>query len=123
MQLLVLGITEPSQNFYPVIPLSFEIILNIVNYYSFWEISAKSCKVFDVDAVVILAVLTVESVINIASILVNIVQNKICIVFCRSSENDYLEDLGHFLKELYTTGPKLELFLLSHEMHQGFVKV
>ena len=123
MQFLVLGITEPSQNFYPVIPLSFEIILNIVNYYSFWEISAKSGKVFYVDAVVILAVLTVESVINIASILVNIVQNKICIVFCRSSENDYLENLGHFLKELYTTGPKLELFLLSHEMHKGFVKV
>lgn len=110
-------VTDPCQNFNAVILLPLEVISNVVNNDCLFNVSSQAIQVFDVDPVIVIAMVAVQPVVDQFDVLlVDVVENEVSIILQGCSEHNYFEFLCHVFQEFDTPGSKFKLFLLGHKM-------
>lgn len=102
-QLSVFWVTQPREYFYAILLLALKVVLYVVDDDGLFEVSTQKSEIFDIDSIVVQAMMPVEPVLNIFLILVNVIQHKIGIVFGSCRENDHFEVLRHIFQELDAT--------------------
>lgn len=102
-QLSVFWVAQPRQYFYAILLLALKVVLYVVDDDGLFEVSAQKSEIFDVDSIVVQAMMPIEPVLNIFLVLVNVIQHKIGIVFGSCRENDHFEVLRHIFQELDAT--------------------
>ena len=91
----IIHVVEPTFDEYTIIGLQLEVFSNIVNNYSFWQISSDPAQVFDENWTIMRAVLSVETVLDSLSF-INLIEHPISVVLHSSCEYDNLVYLSHF---------------------------
>ena len=95
-----------------------------INDDGFLDVSSQLAEVLNIDTLVILAVWSIQPMIYVLDcVSVNVIENEISVVLCCCSENNYLVELTHVLKELDAPRSQLKFLLLSYEVHQGLIKI
>jgi hypothetical protein len=73
IQLSIIGVLKPSKDLNSIVWLLLKVVADVINYNRFRNVSAKHAEIFDINAIVIFTVLTVQPMRNELIFLLDIV--------------------------------------------------
>ncbi len=94
LQFTVGGVMQPSDDFDAIGVLPFKVLFDVIDDDSSLQVATQQVKVFDIDAVVVLGVLAVESVLDIGLGRVEHVQDPVRVVLGSCCEDHYFIDFA-----------------------------
>jgi len=102
-------IAKPGEDLDAVSWLPFKVVADVIDNNCLAKIPSNFAQVFDINAVIELTVVSIQPMRDIImtllrSGLVNIVENKVSVIFDSCREDDDFVKLRHILEELDTAG-------------------